>query len=806
MIIWRFVVMKYTGLQGREGTINYILGICEKGKYKDFLITGEKGSGKKYILNSLIKKLSDYENLSVFKLIGDEFIDCRAYVNTRIVDATFRINLTSFLGISVNTKARTNTKTNYLLTLLRKIPDDNIVFIINDWSNVDNNMASFIDILTKERSFFTSQTNKSYFFIISDSNCSSTFINFERIDLVKYTQKDITAYLFSNFGIKKARAKRIFNLCGSDLNLVNLLAQELEDKNTIYETTLENLIKNKIETCKDRAKKQNIASDQMEHIIVACAFCLTKFTGKEVETVTNITSNVVTDCFHISMEENLLTQENMQYNFVSKEIKNMLQTKFDCRRNIYMEYYKYLSLNKPDEYYQRALYLIKYYNTITKNAASLLVLSLLINNSQQWEIKYKKIEELIYGYNVKYITLFEGIKNFYSNYREGRGKLAVEAIRNYDFSLLNSVGNATIERAVFQNFYENNIKEQLEQAYYQLLEYVNMSLYIVEENCQTEEKLLKLKIIYTLLPYVLDDRNDINTFNLLKEEGDVLYRNLLTLPYEIKGLAYMRNVMNRKAFLFAHPQATSNYYFEAESYFESNEIWDQYCMTLISHAGTLLACGEYGYSIKLCEEALKIIAERHLIVDDIQKLYNNKIIASFLNKERSIADKSVLKKEAESTLNALNRLLTHKSNACNHVILTNMASLALYCDKFEEYSNIKSRIESSLKCEDVSNMDDKTINDFYRYHFSWYQLYRYQRNNQWDKCIDLLEKIENGVPALFKKFESMLIDKIQFFKNNFIMHRCLDGPEFCLWRKTDKSSTFIDRGLLLSDLQFTSND
>lgn len=800
--------MTFSGIQGRDNAIEYILNKYSKGEYRDFLVIGEKGTGKKYILNRIINELVDYENLSVYKPVGDEFIDCNEYIYTKkISKASIQFNLSTFFGISISTDERSKTKTNYILNILRKIPNNNIAFIISDWNDLTIEIREFVNILIKEKDFFTSQTNKSYFFIISNEQPESMLVKFEYIELAKYLERDVIDYLISTFDFDESKAIRIFNLCGSNLNLVTLLAQELDEKNAIYENTLENLILHKLDECKRKAQEKDIRSEQIEHIIITCAFCLRSFTNEEISHITELNSKIVSDSFHISTNENLFVQENMTYDFLSDEIKNILQTRFNYNSSTYIDYYKYLTQNKPDEYYQRALYIIKYHNTITKNAASLLVLSLLLNHIQLWETNYNNIEKIIYQYNIKYLALFQKIKAFYIAYRNGQGELANESIKGYDKLLLNSVGNAAIERAIFQNNYKCKQKIQVESLYYNLMYYINNPLYILEDNiCNNEELLLKLKIIYTLLPYVIDDRNDIDTFNILNEQGNVIYRNLCSMPYEIKGLTYMKNIMNRKAFLFAHPKATSSYYIEAELYFRENEIWDQYCMSLISHAGTLLACGEYQDSISLCKEALKVINEKKILLDAPQKLYNNYYIAIFLNKEKNLSDKALLFKEAETTISKLKKLLTSESNASNHVILTNIASLQLYCDKFDDYLFTKTIIESSLQCEDVSDLNDDSVNDFYRYHFACFELYYLQRNEKWEECVNLIKHISAFVPALFKKFENMLEDKFHFFMKKLSAHISLDGPDFCLWRKTIKSSTFLDRGLLLSDLQFTSND
>ena len=56
---------------------------------------------------------------------------------------------------------------------------------------------------------------------------------------------------------------------------------------------------------------------------------------------------------------------------------------------------------------------------------------------------------------------------------------------------------------------------------------------------------------------------------------------------------YMENVFNRKAFLFVNQTQCNIYYDKAKKYFYDNQIWDEYCITLICEAGTDIVIQKY---------------------------------------------------------------------------------------------------------------------------------------------------------------------------------------------------------------------
>ena len=96
-----------------------------------------------------------------------------------------------------------------------------------------------------------------------------------------------------------------------------------------------------------------------------------------------------------------------------------------------------------------------------------------------------------------------------------------------------------------------------------------------------DETVLKLRIIYDIAPYILDVLNDTELFKRIYDLSLSLSGNIQTSQSSKSIAKYMENVFNRKAFLFVNQTQCNIYYDKAKKYFYDNQIWDEYCITLI---------------------------------------------------------------------------------------------------------------------------------------------------------------------------------------------------------------------------------
>ena len=58
-----------------------------------------------------------------------------------------------------------------------------------------------------------------------------------------------------------------------------------------------------------------------------------------------------------------------------------------------------------------------------------------------------------------------------------------------------------------------------------------------------------------------------------------------------------------------------------------------------------------------------------------------------------------------------------------------------------------------MDCDDVSNIEDDDVDDFYRYYFAWFEVYRYILDEKWERATEITNLLGDFVPSLFQKQE-----------------------------------------------------
>ena len=380
-----------------------------------------------------------------------------------------------------------------------------------------------------------------------------------------------------------------------------------------------------------------------------------------------------------------------------------------------------------------------------------------------------------------------------------------------NYSTLNIVLAAELRRLELKNNYlcKNRNPQKINEILLELQAHLEKKLVLINDLTfdNKSEKILTLRIVFELAPIVLDYHNNKEIFCKLYDES-LLLVNYINENFIKKSFAeYVINVFNRKAFLFAPPSQASIYYEQAVSYFRDNKIWEEYAISLASKAGNEIAIYKYAKAIDSCNEAISTIEKYELTISQSEKIYNNLYIADFLlfeaNEDNSM---SAIKNKATTTINKLEGLLTKIPNGTNHVILTNIAALYLYINRFSKYYSTKKRLEQSLNCKDVSDINNISINDFYRYHFAWYEYYINLKHQNWGKCKHILDNLKSFYPSIFHNIEKMdlRVDAAYYLVNKrYVPPIRKYGINMLQFSPLDKKH-YLSRGLLLSDLQFTS--
>lgn len=118
-------------------------------------------------------------------------------------------------------------------------------------------------------------------------------------------------------------------------------------------------------------------------------------------------------------------------------------------------------------------------------------------------------------------------------------------------------------------------------------------------------------------------------------------------------------------------------------------------------------------------------------------------------------------------------------------------------------------LERQMTCKDVSDVSDLDIDDFYRYYFAWFEVFRMIRDGNWEMAEQLRQSVHGFIPALFKKQERFWEMKDQALADVIRKRISMSAYDFCnnlvhVNRKENTLSRFFFRGLMLSDLQYTS--
>ena len=676
-------------------------------------------------------------------------------------------------------------------------------------------------------------SSKVYFLVTdtSDTMFLSMGSGAERIthfELSPYDSDDILEYLKSRHlellitDTVKQNILQIQKISGGNLYLADFLFVDLTFQNKDYFAALEYVIKRRLAKLKADGLNKEISESDMEDIILSSSLAIQPFTTTEISSITNRNDNTVANSLDIAKEEAFLDKSlDCFYDFPCYQIKSALEKQsVEKRRERLLHYYQYYTENEQDEYYIRAFYLIKYYRVIGPQAFALLGLAYTSRFSSIDIDLLSKIDDAINKYGTsEQIEDFQEIKVFYEMIVKSPDTQDLQGLhsaylrlkrKGFDVPL-----KAELSRAYFHYLYRTHspYNQDLKLLFEECLSYANHEILLTDsvnpiKLKPMDETIIRLNIIYTVAPYLLDVLNR-------DDEFTELYKLSLSLSNacsskSAKGLGqYIENVFNRKAFLFVNQTQCAPYYERAKSYFSRNQIWDEMCLTLVCQAGTDIVIQQYDDAQELCKQAQEIADRYGITLPQPEKLQNNFLIAEFLQAEAQAKSEKVCLTKARQTFSKLKKLLHKKPCATEFVILTNICSLCLYSGNDQQYLKYKAMLERQMTCKDVSDVSDLDIDDFYRYYFAWFEVFRMIRDGNWEMAEQLRQSVHGFIPALFKKQERFWEMKDQALADVIRKRISMSAYDFCnnlvhVNRKENTLSRFFFRGLMLSDLQYTS--
>ena len=786
---------------------------------------GKNGTGKEYVLHNIEEQLE--KDFSCYQIISNCIYKKKGRVSKNNYNFGISFQLGGLLGLSLSVGTSDTTKINYVIATLKKTTrKKNVLISAVNYDCISSEGREFLSILINNHQFIEKKVKKNitviltsindYFDEMPDIACIH-FNDYSKIDLYNYLQSTLACpqHLLTNRNVDK-----IYKVCGTNFDLVNSYYKYIIKSDESL--SISAIIDKKMHYYITSGRRYDLSREDLKNVLFIAADSIATFTPHMIEFVNNgLEINDVEKSLNCATEEHFLEKhyhesrkETDNYIFISDDEKAYL-----CKiavlnhESVVAKYYIYLSTYMEDEYFLRARYLYQYFKQLNKEIFALLILALSKAYMLGDTIALDSIRTFFYDtyINSDLSRKFEDLNCAYAEHYRKNYFASSEILKSVSLTGMSPVAIAEIRRLNFKNGQLGYLfrRDELSTQIQQLKTYIDNGLVLFSSLLfdAKEEKTLEMRIIFDIAPYVLDSQNDVETFRKLYDKSLLLENQIQQTAIKKSYTEYIVNVFNRKAFLFATPAVALVHYEQAEAFFRENNINSELAITLSSKAGINISLKRYKNAKDDSEEALKIIHDNSIQIRQVEKIYNNLHLAEFLEYEERASSLSDINRFAFATIQKLKKLLDEASNGKNHVIITNIASLSLYIGDIAQYEESKKRLEKSLKCNDVSDINDCKVNDFYRYHFAWFEFYRLLAEGNWNKCSVIIQNLSGFYPAIFhdtKKMQARIKAACYLLNNKLIP----TAQEYCLHflEYAQAPQDYFSRGLLLSDLQFTSCD
>lgn len=818
--------MTIKNLVGRNKLADSITNSLQNENSSTYIFFGPKGSGKKYVMNRIADKLKG--DMRILFFMCDSLVEKTKKKHTYDITVTFEASF--YLGLNLSFAKDNSSRLNAVLNSLKTLSfkKKNIVICIEYFDELSSEEKDLITTLIKNADYLTKQLKITKInFIIVSNNPLQFGVGEKNIKFTEYSKDDIKEYLIINFNAiwrtlnekdKTEKIELIYNCCGGNLYFVQLIASKVLANNfnvaTDLNTIVEEIVENQLIDLKNHgAEEYHLAPGIIEDFLITCSLSPENFNKMLIECVGDIQSNDIANSFKLSTEKNkiLTCLPNLRYKFVSAQIRENIAKKLSDASK-YVKYYNYYTQFNNDEYFLRAYYLYKSLGQANSNVYNLLVLAISKSMMFNDESIEEKIKNTFITLESQYLVQLKYFIEAYKEFNENNYLESISILNKIDKYLLNGIGRAEYDRLYFKNLYLNNTANfRLIQKYLESLKIAanletNLKLNLQEMFLNRDEVILKLRIIFDIAPYVIDTLNDVDEFEKLYSFSRVLCRN--EIDGESPFAEYIKNVFNRKAFLFVNSMQAETYYEEAESYFFSINNWIQLTMTLVGKAGIQIAQSRYEDAVNTCDNAYKIIRKYKINLPQQHKLKNNILISKFLEFEQGNHNFDEILSYADKTAQELLKIKNNEEKV-SYVIPMNIASLYLYQNKILDYENIKKSLEADMKCNDVSDIHDFSVDDFYRYRFAWMEIYKNLIIGNYNKSRIIINNLYGFVPALSHNQDVLWDKKLDGAKKLIESNAKINAYEFCNNLFDDRrlsaaSLKFFYRGLPLSALQYTS--
>lgn len=670
------------------------------------------------------------------------------------------------------------------IRLLEKDKND-LVFIINYWNFLSDNNRNI------NLQHFEKETNKNIFLFINNSSfpkIESSNKTCNHLNVTRFSIDDCKTIL-KGFGTKfeDEELQDLFPMFNGELTSIDQFLNS--DNNDIIEERLNSIIK-KINNEIISRSLTDYGYLSLMSIMPDCfdpyQLCVMneKITNSDIDGILDILKGV-------SM---LYSVDDYYYRLFSMLKEKLLKMHKSKKKSLYTEYYKYIDKIYPADYYKKLDNVIEY----TDDKQYILTVYCLayessLRNGDDTECSIISNKYALQA-EPENLTIFNIICD---SLRCKSTCLLYNKLIDEGYYIDNSFFMSFLLKIDVINLAScYNINKELESLCTKLY-----SIIIDNENSEVE---LYHYIVcaYVLLPNMIDKFNDRKSYEELKRIIKKLSGRSELLKKSVRHYEYINS---RKSFFEGNTKAIEQNYNEALIYFRKiDNVREQY-MTLSGLIGIETILGKYDKANSAYDEICKLKENNNdnkYLFPLYYKTINNKIILDFFSNSDNLNPNMVRMYIAK-----LEHLLLDCNVVSYSVICTNICSLFLLIDDFDSYERYKNLFEEKNKVQDVSDITDNSIDDFYRYYFAWFEFGKNVVKNNKVQAKKIYESLKDFIPEIFMNEKAILNNKYKYY-NDIFNNEIKNGIQFCNYLKNMRCNyeewVFYSRGYMLSDLQHTS--
>lgn len=666
----------------------------------------------------------------------------------------------------------------------RKILNNNnyrLIFLIQHWEWLGNELKLFFIRLINNISSYEKKYNKSIIIVVGGMNLKNSDINFSK-----------------NFDIHHFELNDLKNTLGNILQTSNI-SDDLVD--TLYPLTKGNLEKiyNFISLSHNNSKIEKLLDDLLNTIdtdfrenkididfIYQLSVLPEYFNPYDAEEYFNLKTFQIEKAIDILKKLLVLIPVKNRTNFYSLILimkDKLLLTVEKGQKKIYRRYYHYLCGKEPFNYrlkieilarlkesqeYLLSLYLLWYEYLLNQNE----ILESEKNSLNRLEFLTEETKSIFLKcIEYKYT---DGANSLYKEILPESSLLSSILLKN-DINFQGNTSQSSSFHSLCDTLYDNILSESDKDIIIEPVHY--------------------LSCIYMLLPHLIDKFNEIDKFQVLNE--DIVNKFYTTKDIE-QSAQYLKNIYLRKSFLYKDNDRSIDDANRALKFFNNLDDKIEQYYTLGSLLGLLLVSSDYERANHVKQEIESLSDKYNLPL--YWKSKNNFIVLDFLSGLEGEFD--YWKSQFESILAEYDL-----NDVSKHLIYTNLCSISLYFSKTEEYKCYKTRLEELMEVDDLADVNDTSIDDFYRYFFGWFEFCKSLLENSHQLAKNKYLQLQDFYPIIFKSEKKMLIEKHRRYGRIFESD-VKTGKEFSEFLSQSKFSskewTYYRMGLMLTDIQYTS--